>query len=145
MIGARPAASVALFLLPALGCATAYSRGLVQDSAGAAVPGATVRLVGAAHETVAAARTDANGCFFLQQTAPKGEKRLTLEIDAEGFAAARLEVALQPPVFLVTLVPASSGAQSRIRPTTADERSGKWETQCIPLFAGGGAQSLGPD
>jgi hypothetical protein len=141
----RSKSCLALTLLPALGCATAHSRGVVEDTAGAAIPGAPVRLVGAADRTVAATRTDAHGCFFLQRRAPKGEKRFTLEIGAEGYEPARRDVALQPPIFLVTLVPASSGAASRIRPATAEERSEKWEKQCIPLFAGGGAQELSPN
>ena len=141
----RPPLALLLVVFPVIGCATAYTRGLVEDSSGAAVPGASARLVGAGAQIVAAERTDAHGCFFLQRTAPKGERQFTLEIAAEGYKPVRLEVPLQPPIFLVTLALASSGEESGIRPTTAAERRDQWEPQCIPLFAGGGAQSLGPN
>lgn len=131
--------------LPALRCATIYSRGLVEDGAGAPVGGADVRLLRAGGETVASAVTDDHGCFFLQRTAPRGERRFTLEIGAASYRPARLDVPLQPPVLLATLVADSSSGESRIRSTTAAERSGKWEPRCIPLFPGGGAQSLGPN
>jgi hypothetical protein len=136
--------SRALLLLTALGCATAYTRGIVEGPAGAAVPGATVRLVGAGDRTIAAEITDAHGCFFIQRTAPKGEQRFTLEITAEGYKAARLDVPLQPPIFLARLAPSSSRDESGIRATTAAERRDRWEPECIPLFAGGGAQQLSP-
>ena len=141
----RAAPIVALAFLPALGCATAYTRGIVEDAGGAAVPGASVRLVGAGDRPVDTSLTDAHGCFFLQRTAPKGERRFTLEIGAEGYKSARLEVVLQPPILLATLATASSDGQSRIRPTTAGQRSEKWEPACIPLIAGGGAQQLAPN
>ena len=131
--------------LPALRCATIYSRGLVEDGAGTPVGGARVRLLRAGGETVASAVTAARGCFFLQRTAPRGERRFTLEIGAASYRPARLDVPLQPPVLLANLVADSSSGESRIRSTTAAERSGKWEPRCIPLFPGGGAQSLGPN
>ena len=111
---------------------------------GAGVAGASVRLVGSGDKTIATELTDTHGCFFLQRTAPKGERHFTLEIGAEGFKPLRLEVALQPPIFLVTLVPTSSDGESQARETTAAERRDQWEPQCIPLFAGGGAQQLSP-
>jgi Carboxypeptidase regulatory-like domain len=128
----------------AVGCATIYSRGIVEVGAGDPVPGAEVRLATSTGQAVAAARTDANGCFFLQKTAPKNERRFILEIGAEGYKSAHLEVGLQPPILLVTLVPPSTEGESRVRATTAAERSEKWEPRCIPLFAGGGAQQLAP-
>ncbi|HYX19519.1 MAG TPA: carboxypeptidase-like regulatory domain-containing protein [Thermoanaerobaculia bacterium] len=137
--------ALALCVLPALRCATVYSRGIVRDGAGAPVGGAMVRLLGSGGGTVASTLTDAHGCFFLQRTAPRGEKRFTLEIGADRYKAARLDVPLQPPILLAILVPDSSDGESRIRTTTASERSDVWERQCIPLFAGGGAQSLGPN
>lgn len=141
----RRLALTLLAALPALRCATVSSRGLVEDGAGTPVGGARVRLLRAGGETVASAVTDAHGCFFLQRTAPRGEKRFTLEIGAPSYRPARLDVPLQPPVLLATLAPDSSSGESRIRATTASERSEKWEPRCIPLFAGGGAQSLGPN
>jgi hypothetical protein len=137
--------ALTLLAVPALRCATVYSRGLVEDGVGAPVGGAHVRLLGAGGETVASTLTDAHGCFFLQRTAPRGEKRFTLEIGAQNTRAARLDVPRQPPILLATLVPASSDGEGRIRSMTASERSDRWERQCIPLFAGGGAQSLGPN
>jgi hypothetical protein len=137
--------ALALVVLPALRCATIYSRGIVEDGARAPVGGASVRLLGPGGGTVASAITDAHGCFFLQQTAPRGEKRFILEIGADRYKAARLDVPLQPPILLATLAPDSSDGESRIRSMTASERSDEWERQCIPLFPGGGAQSLGPN
>ena len=145
MTGRRAAPVVVFAFLPALGCATAYTRGIVEDPGGGAVAGANVRLGGAGERPVETSLTDAHGCFLLQRTAPKGERRFTLEIGAEGYKSARLEVALQPPILLVTLAPDSSYGESRIRPTTSAERSEKWEPECIPLFAGGGAQQLAPN
>ncbi len=141
---ARGRLLLAALILSALRCATAYTRGIVEDPGGAAVPGAAVRLVGADDRLVAADATDAHGCFFIQRTAPKGEKRFTLEITAPGYKAVRRDVPLQPPIFLATLVPSPSPGESAIRPTTAAERRDLWEPRCIPLFAGGGAQQLSP-
>ena len=136
--------ALALLALPVLRCATVYSRGVVEDAGGAPVPLASVRLVGAGDRTVATTVTDANGCFFLQKTAPKDEKRFTLEIVAAGYRSARLDVPLQPPILLATLAASSSPEESRIRSTTAAERSERWEPRCIPFFPGGGAQELAP-
>lgn len=136
--------ALTLLALPALRCATVYSRGYVEDGAGAPVPAANVRLLAADGRVVAADRTDANGCFFLQRGAPKNERRFTLEIGAEGFKAARLEVRLEPPVLRVVLAPASSSDESGIRAATAAERSDRWSPRCIPLYPGGGAQQLSP-
>jgi hypothetical protein len=143
--GMRAPVLLALLAFSSLRCATVYSRGYVEDGGGSPVPAANVRLVGADGQTIAADRTDANGCFFLQRGAPKNESHFTLQIGAEGFKAARLEVPLQPPIVRVVLAPASSPDESRIRETTAAERSDTWSPRCIPLFAGGGAQSLGPN
>ena len=129
----------------AMGCATIYSRGIVEGAAGDPVPGAEIRLATSGGRTVTATRTDANGCFFIQKTAPKHERRFTLEVGADGYRLARTEIGLTPPILLVTLVPASAEGESRLRETTAAERSEKWEPRCIPLFAGGGAQQLAPD
>ena len=134
----------ALLGLPAFGCATIYTRGLVEDAAGAPLGGASVRLSATTGEAVAAAATDGHGCFFLQRSAPKGQRRFTLEIAAPGFKAARLEVPLEPPILVGTLAPDPSAAESGIRPTTSAERAQKWEPRCIPLYPGGGAQQLSP-
>jgi len=136
--------SLPLAVLSALGCGTIYSRGYVEDAAGAAVPAANVRLLGADGGIVAADRTDGNGCFFLQRGAPGNQSRFTLEITVEGFKAAHLEVPLQPPIFRVVLAPVSSPDESGIRATTAAERSDEWSPRCIPLYPGGGAQQLSP-
>ncbi len=132
-----------LLALTALRCATVYTRGLVEDGAGAPLPGASVHLTGEGGVTVAAAATDGHGCFFLQRSAPKGERRFMLEVAAPGFKAARLEVPLEPPVLLVTLAPDSSAADSGIRATTSTERAEKWEPRCTPLLPPG-AQELSP-
>jgi len=134
---------LAFLALPALRCATVYSRGYVEDG-GAPVPAANVRLVDARGQTVAADRTDANGCFFLQRGAPKGDRRFTLEIGADGFKTAHLEVPLQPPIFRVVLAPATSPDESRIQETTPAERLDTWSPRCIQLYPGGGAQQLSP-
>ena len=134
-----------LFLaLSSLRCGTLYTRGLVEDAAGAPLGGASVRLSATTGEAVAVASTDGHGCFFLQRSAPKGERRFQLEIAAPGFKAARLEVPLEPPILLATLAPDSSAAESRIRATTSAERAEKWDPRCIPLYPGGGAQELSP-
>jgi hypothetical protein len=140
----RQAPLLLLLALSPLGCGTVYTRGLVEDAAGAPLGGASVRLSRADGEAVAAASTDAHGCFFLQRSAPKGQRRFRLEIGAPGFKAARREVPLQPPVLLATLVDDSAPGESGIRETTATERAEKWDPRCIPLYAGGGAQELSP-
>ena len=140
--GMRAPVLLALLALSTLRCATVYSRGYVEDG-GAPVPAANVRLLGADGQIVAADRTDANGCFFLQRGAPKGDRRFTLEIGADGFKTARLEVPLQPPIFRVVLAPTSSPDDSRIQETTPAERSHTWSPRCIPVFPGG-AQQLSP-
>jgi hypothetical protein len=134
-----------VLVLSSVRCGTVDTRGLVEDAAGAPLGGASVRLSGADGEAVAAASTDAHGCFFLQRSAPKGEHRLRLEIAAPGFKPARRDVPLQPPVLLATLVDDSAPGESRIRETTASERAERWDPRCVPLYAGGGAQSLAPN
>lgn len=142
--GSTPRLVAILVALPAFRCATIYSRGLVEDAAGAPVPGASVRMIGAGGGTVAAAITDAHGCFFLQRAARGDERRFTLEIAAPGFKTARLDVPREPPILLAALAPDSSAEDGGIRATTTSERAEKWEPRCIPLFPGGGAQELSP-
>jgi hypothetical protein len=135
---------LAVLAVATLRCATIYSRGYVEDAAGAAIPAASVRLLDSDGRVVAADRTDANGCFFLQRGAPAKQRRFTLEIGAEGFKAAHLDVPLEPPILHVVLAPGSSAGESAIRATTPAERSDDWSPRCIPLYPGGGAQQLSP-
>ena len=126
------------------GCTAVWVRGIVQDSAGQSISGASIRLLGAGDAKPVATRTaDRNGCFMVEPFAPRGQLRFTLEISAPGFKPAAYDFELGTPIFYAALAPSPSDAPSEIRPANLSEREDTWMPLCIdtaPL----GASQLGP-
>ncbi|HWZ86649.1 MAG TPA: carboxypeptidase-like regulatory domain-containing protein, partial [Thermoanaerobaculia bacterium] len=123
------------------GCATVWSRGVVQDAGGASIQSASIRVVQAGSSKPAAViPVDRNGCFMVGPFVAHGEHRFELEVSAPGYKPATFEFDLQTPVLFGTLVPASAGESSEIRPATATEREGTWAPLCIPPMPPGASQ-----
>ena len=126
------------------GCASIWSRGLVQDDQGQVLPAASVRVSSVANAgTVFAAGTDMFGCFLVSKSPPKGERHFRLEITASGYQPATFDFDLETPILIATLARTGSGSQSGIHPATEAEREDRWEAYCNPKFPPG-AQTLGP-
>jgi len=139
----RMAAFCAVAVLPA-GCATVWTRGLVQDTDGAGIPAASVRALDERGATpVFETTTDRNGCFMLGPAAARGRRHFVLEIVAPGYERAAFDFDLQTPILFVRLVTTSSGAPSDIRPATYRERAERWEPLCAPPMPPG-AEQLSP-
>jgi hypothetical protein len=125
------------------GCASIWSRGIVQDEQGRVVSHASVRVVGADSETVAAASTDEFGCFLIGRLPPKGQRRFRLEIFAEGREPASFDFDLETPILIATLAKSGEAAHSAIHAASPTERTDRWEAYCDPPLPPG-SQELAP-
>ena len=123
------------------GCATVWSRGIVQNGGGESIQTATVQVLeGGDAKPVATISVDRNGCFMVGPFVAKGEHRFTLEISAPGFKPSTYDFELQTPILVATLVPTSSEAPSEIRPADASERENTWMPLCVPPTPQGASQ-----
>jgi hypothetical protein len=138
-IGWMIAAAVAL-----TGCATVWSRGIVQDARGESLPNAMARVVDKKGDNpVATTLTNFNGCFMLGPFVAPQSRDFELEIGAPGYKTATFAFDLQTPILFVRLLPDSSEAASDIHPATYSERTGKYEPLCVPPLPPG-AEQLSP-
>ncbi len=146
----RSSSALLVVALPAVwltaGCASIWTRGIVQDEQGGLVATASVRVVSVAGSNpVAMASTDMFGCFLVSHFAPRGERRFRLEVTAPGYELATFDLDLQAPVpiLVATLARSAFGSQSAIHPATDSERKDRWEAFCDPLLPPG-SQTLAP-
>jgi hypothetical protein len=114
---------------------------VVQDTGGASIQNASIRVVQAGSAKAAAViPVDRNGCFMVGPFVARGEHRFELEVSAPGFKPATFEFDLQTPVLFGTLVPTSAGEPSEIRPANSAERESIWAPLCIPPMPPGASQ-----
>ncbi len=142
----RRFAALALCALAAAlaGCATVWTRGVVIDAGGAPLANVPLELRnGETGTLVAAAATDANGCFLLGPFAAGAARSFELDAGPPGYKRATLAFALETPILLVTLAPPGSEASSAIRPATYAERTANFDPFCVPSWPPG-AQALAP-
>jgi catecholate siderophore receptor len=113
---------LAVLAVPAAGGAEAPAlRGVVVDSTGAAIAGASVRIVGEDRK----ATTDGQGRFVVD-----GASGATLEVSSPGFAAARVTATAGRPLRIV-LAPGSMNEQVTVRGVAPARNSSAMRTDTL--------------